>query len=107
MTTTRSARRAWFLYVVASLGVIAAAGWLLGLWFASPAERRAIRMCAAVAFAVQLVTFAIARRWSRTNVIAGWGLGMLLRFAAVAAVALLGGPALGGPARAAALISLA
>lgn len=49
----------------------------------------------------QTFTFAVARLVARQQVIAGWGLGVLLRFASVAFWALLGIKALGlvaGPA---------
>ncbi len=65
----------------------------------------AVRASAWLAFIVQSFTFRIARLVARQNVIAGWGLGVLLRFASVAFWALLGIKALGlvsGPA----LISL-
>ncbi len=65
----------------------------------------AVRASAWLAFVVQSFTFLIARLVARQNVIAGWGLGVLLRFASVAFWALLGIKALGlvsGPA----LISL-
>lgn len=58
-----------------------------------------------VAVSVQLVSFAIARLVARQQVIAAWGLGVLLRFAVVAFWAFLGIKAFGlvpGPA----LISL-
>jgi len=65
----------------------------------------AVRASAWLAFIVQSFTFLIARLVARQNVIAGRGLGVLLRFASVAFWALLGIKALGlvsGPA----LISL-
>ena len=69
------------------------------------AGNEAVRASAWLAFIVQSFTFAIARLVARQNVIAGWGLGVMLRFASVAFWALLGIKALGllsGPA----LISL-
>jgi hypothetical protein len=65
----------------------------------------AVRASAWLAFIVQTFTFMIARLVARQNVIAGWGLGVILRFGSVAFWALLGIKALGlvsGPA----LISL-
>lgn len=62
---------------------------------------RAIQASAWLAVAVQLFTFAFARLVARQQVIAAWGLGVLLRFAAVAFWAFLGIKALGllaGPA---------
>lgn len=60
--------------------VIAAAGWLLTLVYDGAAERRAIVISALVAIGVQALAFAIVRLSADTNVIAGWGLGALLRF---------------------------
>jgi hypothetical protein len=65
----------------------------------------AVRASAWLAFIVQSFTFVIARLVARQQVIAGWGLGVILRFASVAFWAFLGIKALGlvsGPA----LISL-
>lgn len=61
----------------------------------------AVRASAWLAVIVQTFTFAIARLVARQQVIAGWGLGVLLRFASVGFWALLGIKALGllaGPA---------
>ena len=60
-----------------------------------------VRASAWLAFIVQTFTFLIARLVARQNVIAGWGLGVILRFASVAFWGLLGIKALGllvGPA---------
>ena len=53
--------------------------------FTSPASRRAVQISAEIAYAVQLVGFAILLSLKRWNVMAAWGLTALLRFAAVAA----------------------
>lgn len=65
------------------------------------AGAQAIQASAWAAVIVQTFTFAIARLVAREQVIAGWGLGVLLRFASVAFWAFLGIKALGlveGPA---------
>lgn len=65
------------------------------------AGAEAVRASAWLAVIVQTFTFAIARLVARQQVIAGWGLGVLLRFASVAFWAFLGIKALGlaaGPA---------
>jgi hypothetical protein len=59
------------------------------------ASAEAVRASAWLAFIVQTFTFLIARLVARQNVIAGWGLGVILRFASVAFWALLGIKALG------------
>ena len=65
--------------------------------FTDSASRSAVRASAWLAFTVQILTFAIARLVSRDNIIAGWGIGIVLRFATVAFWALLGVKALGLP----------
>ncbi len=56
---------------------------------------RAVQASAWLAAVVQLFTFAFARLVARQQVIAAWGLGVLMRFAAVAFWAFLGIKALG------------
>lgn len=73
--------------------------------FTDPAAAKAVSASAWLAFGVQTMTFAIARLVSRENVIAGWGLGVVLRFATVAFWAFLGVKALGIPSSPA-LVSL-
>jgi hypothetical protein len=81
--------------------------WLLSRYvWTGPANASAVRTSAWVAFAVQAITFSIARLVARQNMIAGWGLGVVLRFATVAIWAFLGTRAMGLPAGPA-LISLA
>jgi hypothetical protein len=60
-----------------------------------------VKVSALVAMAVQVATFAVARAWARRNVIAGWGIGSLLRLVSLAAYAFVGVKALAltpGPA---------
>lgn len=59
------------------------------------ASAEAVRASAWLAFTVQLFTFLIARLVARQNMIAGWGLGVMLRAATLAFWALLGIKALG------------
>lgn len=59
---------------------------------------QAVRASAWLAMGVQVVTFAIAYLVARQNVVAGWGIGVLVRFATVAMWAFLGVKALGIPA---------
>lgn len=94
------------IFAIASLALIAGAAWLLTLAFPTAGDRHAMVVSAVLAFVVQLVSFAIARAWAATNVIAGWGLGMLIRFIVLAIYAFLGARVLGLPI-AAALVSLA
>ena len=82
-----------FSVVQAVLVVVLAFGLIRFVW-SSPAEASAVRASAWLAVGVQVVTFAIARLVARQNVVAGWGLGVLLRFATVAMWAFLGVKAL-------------
>jgi hypothetical protein len=90
----------------ACLTVIAVAAAILWLLYVAPNERRAVVIGALVAFAVQVAAFAVALTLARSNVMAGWGLGIVVRFVALAAYALLAVPRLGLPMMAA-LVSLA
>ena len=93
----------YFTAVTAAL--IVASYLILQLGFDSPADARALRTSAVVALAVQLVTFAIARRSAVRNLMVAWGIGTLLRVVVLAVYALLVVPALALP-RSAALVSL-
>ena len=83
-------------FTVAQALLIALAAYLLSrfVWTGAEAER-AVHASAWLAVGVQLVTFAIARLVARQNIMAGWGLGVMLRFAALAMWAFLGVKALG------------
>lgn len=94
------------LFAAATLVVIAVTGGLFTLAYESPAATRAVWVSAGVAFAVQLVAFAIVKRWARTNVMAGWGAGAILRFVMLGVYGLVIVKALGLP-QGAALLSLA
>jgi len=94
------------LFAAASLCLIAAGAWLMTLAFRAPGESRAIWTSAAVAFAVQVLAFAIVKLAAKTNVMAGWGVGAILRFLVLGVYALVFVDALGLPS-AAALVSLA
>ncbi|MBU6367340.1 MAG: hypothetical protein KJT01_14090 [Gemmatimonadetes bacterium] len=90
--------RAVMLFTVAQAAVVALAAWALQrfMWpYGAAAE--AVRASAVVAVVVQVFTFAVARLVARQQVIAGWGVGVLMRFAAVAAWGLVGAKALGLP----------
>lgn len=92
-------------FAAATAGLIILGYPLLRLGFNSGPDARAIRTSAVIALVVQLVTFAIARRSAKTNLMAGWGIGAMLRVLVVVMYALLVIPSL-GLARSAALISL-
>jgi len=94
------------IFAIASAALIAGTGWLLTLAFPTAGDRHAMIVSALVAYVVQLLSFAVARAWSATNVVAGWGMGMLIRFIVLAIYAFLSSRVLGLPV-AAALVSLA
>ena len=80
--------------VTQALLVALAATALSAFVWTSLEGQRAVRASAWLAVSVQVATFAIARLVARQNIVAGWGLGVLLRFAAVAMWAFLGVKAL-------------
>jgi hypothetical protein len=73
-------------FVAASVVLIVLAAFLLGLLFRLPGDAHAIRVSAVIAFAVQVFAFAVVLVvvGTGTNVFPAWGLGMLLRLAALA-----------------------
>ena len=93
------------LFAVASLAIIAVAGWVLTVVYQSPDAQRAIWTSAGVAFVVQLLAFAIVKLSAKTNVVAGWGIGAILRFLVLGVYAIVFVEALGLPS-APALVSL-
>jgi hypothetical protein len=94
------------LFAAASLALIGVAAWVMTFLFQAPDAARAIWTSAAVAFSVQLIAFAIVKLSAKTNVMAGWGVGAILRFLVLGVYALVFVEALGLPS-AAALVSLA
>ncbi len=97
--------RAWLRFAVLSTAVITGLAWLASLRWSDPMLARAIWSSAALASVVQMVSFAVARPLMGANPIAGWGLGSIVRFAAVMLHAVIGVPALAVPSGAA-LVSL-
>lgn len=93
-------------FTVAQGVVIALLSWAMGrfIW-TDAASQQAIVASAWVAFLVQILTFSICRLVAVRNVIAGWGIGTLLRFATAGVWAFLGIKTL-GLASAPALLSL-
>ncbi|HSA54512.1 MAG TPA: hypothetical protein VLE53_02360 [Gemmatimonadaceae bacterium] len=90
-------------FAAACLTITAAALGVMLLVFREADERRALWVGAAITMVVQLATFSVARAMRHRNVIAGWGLGVALRFAALAVFALVVAPGLGLPLTAALL----
>lgn len=97
--------RAVGLFAVAQAVLLVVVGAVLHMMYKTPGDLSAITTAAWVALGVQLLTFSIVRLVSREQVIAAWGLGVLVRFAVVALWAFVLIPALALPATPA-LISL-
>ena len=93
-------------YAAAAAAIITGSAAALALPFHGPADHRAILISAVLAFVVQLAAFGAVGLASPANVVAGWAIGMLLRFVVLVAYAFLVVETV-GLAPAAALISLA
>ena len=90
--------RSLLRFTVVQVVLVAAAAVLMQRFvWTDPASAGAVRASAWLAVIVQTFTFAIALLVARTQVMEGWGLGVLLRFASVAFWAFLGVKALGLP----------
>jgi len=94
------------LFAALSLVVIAVTGLVIAFAYGSPDASRAIWTSAAVAFSVQVLAFAIVKLSAKENIMAGWGIGAILRFLVLGVYALVFVKALGLPSGAA-LLSLA
>ncbi len=90
-TVPRGVARSVLLFTVAQSVLIALMAFVLMRFvWVDTASARAIQASAWLAIVVQIVSFGIARLMAREQVLAGWGLGMLLRFAIVLFWAFLG-----------------
>ena len=94
------------LFAAITLALIGCVAWIMTLLYQSPGASRAVWTSAAVAFAVQVLAFTIVKLSAKTNVIAGWGVGAIVRFVVLAVYALVFVKLLGLPSGAA-LVSLA
>jgi hypothetical protein len=93
------------VYAAVAAAMIAVSGLLLSLPFDGPADHRAIAVSATVAFVVQVTAFGAVALASPSNVVAGWGVGVVVRLVVLVGYALLVVKAV-GLAPVAALISL-
>jgi hypothetical protein len=86
------------LFAAACAAAIGAA-WVVAVQlFKDTTSSRALGIAAGVAFVVQMVAFVIAREFARRqNVMAGWGIGIALRFVVLLAFGLFAVPAFGLP----------
>jgi len=80
--------RGFALYAAATLIAIALLG-AIGWGFVAPAARAVLLASAALAMAVQLIAYGIARRFLRRNIMVGWGLGSLLRLVVLVTYAVM------------------
>jgi hypothetical protein len=87
--------RAVGLYLLVAILVTAAAAWVLVLIYPGATGLRAIITSALLALAIQLVAFILLQLFKGRNVMAGWGLGALLRFGGMGVYALVARQALG------------
>ena len=73
--------RALAIYGALSIAIAVIVGGLLALVaFKGPGDGSAIALSAIVVVLVQLIAFAIAKRITPINLVAGWGAGTLIRF---------------------------
>lgn len=98
--------RGILLFTVVQALIVVLSAYVMGRFvWTDTSSLHAIQASAWLAFIVQTISFGFARLVAREQIIVGWGLGVLLRFAAVAFWALLGIKVL-GLVSAPALISL-
>lgn len=69
--------------------IIALVGLLLDQIFADAGGHHAVAVSAVAAFAVQITAFTVAWRLRQWNVMGAWGLGVMIRFVALALYALI------------------
>ena len=85
-------------FAAACAATIGAAWAIAVLMFPGAMSRRGLVIAAAVAFVAQMISFFIAREFvQRKNVMAGWGLGIALRFVVLLLFGFLAVPSLGVP----------
>jgi len=87
--------RAVALFGAAQVVLLVVTGFVLAWLFRAPGDLSAVVTAGWVALGVQLLTFAIVRLAGPEQVIAAWGVGVLVRFAVVALWAFLLVPAFG------------
>src|SRR5215467_11953830 len=94
---------AWFSGSV--VAIVLVSGVMLAIPFSSSPDREAIRSSALVAVIAQVFAFAVARAFGTRSFLAGWVVGVALRFATLVVYGIVAVRVLGLPAPAA-LISL-
>jgi hypothetical protein len=87
--------RSVVLYLVVAALVTAAAGWVLLLVYPGSEGQQAVVTSGVVALAIQLVAFICLQLFKGRNIIAGWGIGALLRFGSLGLYAIFARSLLG------------
>jgi hypothetical protein len=93
-------------FAMASLALIGVAAAGMAMFFKGPGEQLAVVLSAVIAWTTQIVAFPAVRKLTASNLITGWAVGSLVRFATLAVYALAAGLWLGLPMTPA-LLSLA
>jgi hypothetical protein len=81
--------KATALFAAATLAIVGVGGWVFMLLYPSAEGQRAVLASAGVALVVQLFGFLILQLAKKSNPIAAWGLGALLRMAVLFVYALV------------------
>ncbi|MCC6319604.1 MAG: hypothetical protein IT361_18185 [Gemmatimonadaceae bacterium] len=76
-------------FALVSVVLIGLAASVMLLLYGGPEARRGVLVAAVLALLVQGAAYAVVRGMGRRNVIAGWGVGALLRFAVLVVFALV------------------
>jgi hypothetical protein len=93
-------------FTAALVALIAVTGWILAQAWTSSAERKAISISAVIVVLIQIVTFGLVQLTKQRAMLAGWGVGILIRTLALVLYGLLFAKLLGLPLTAA-LVSFA
>ncbi len=82
-------------FIAATIGIVAVGAECITLAVPGQVVARSVWVSAAIAVIVQAVAFSLVRMMQPLNVMAGWGLGMLLRIIVLAVYGFVGVKALG------------
>ena len=82
-------------FIAATIAVACVGAWIITLALPGRDVARSVWVSAATVVIVQALAFVLVRMMQPTNVMAGWGLGMMLRVIALVAFGLFGVKALG------------
>jgi hypothetical protein len=82
-------------FIAVTIGVVCAGAWIITRAVPGPDVSRSVWASAIAVVIVQTLAFSLVRMMQPVNVIAGWGLGMLLRLVVLVAYGFFGVKALG------------